>query len=75
MAQVLKPSELKIVTKDGELEITLKLDINININQSDVSVKTEASNAKTKDVKPSIDEKTNWEIPDFGPSPKLKFGK
>lgn len=74
MAQVLKPSEVKIITKDGEIEITLKLDINININQNDIVVKSEGTVTKVKEEKKSED-KANWEIPDFGPSPKLKFGK
>ena len=65
MAQVLKPSEVKIITKDGELEITLKLDIN---------VKSEGTVTNVKEEKKAED-KANWEIPDFGPSPKLKFGK
>lgn len=74
MAQVLKPSEVKIITKDGELEITLKLDINININQSDIVVKSEGTVTQVKEEK-KLEDKANWEIPDFGPSPKLKFGK
>jgi hypothetical protein len=74
VAQVHKPSELKIVTKDGELEISIKLDINVNINQSDIVVKADAVATKIKENK-ELEEKANWEIPDFGPSPKLKFGK
>jgi hypothetical protein len=74
VAQVLKPSELKIVTKDGELEISIKLDINVNINQGDIVVKSDVIATKTKEVK-ELEEKANWEIPDFSPSPKLKFGK
>jgi hypothetical protein len=74
VAQVLKPSEVKIITKDGELEITLKLDINININQSDIVVKSEGTVTKVKE-ETKLEDKANWEIPDFGPSPKLKFGK
>jgi len=34
MAQLLKPQNVKVVTKDGELIISLQLDININLNQS-----------------------------------------
>ena len=30
MAQLLKPQNVKIVTKDGEIVISLQLDININ---------------------------------------------
>ena len=77
MAQLLKPSDVKIITKDGELEITLKLEININVNQSDIVVKNLSSDSRSSENKlqSNKDSNVSFEIPDFGPSPKLKFGK
>ena len=37
MAQLLKPQNVKIVTKDGEIVISLQLDININLNHDNIS--------------------------------------
>lgn len=74
MAQLVKPSEVQIITKDGELQINVKLDININLNQGDLS-NLDISKVKIAPEQIETIQKTDWAIPDFGPSPKLKFGK
>ena len=75
MAQLLKPQNVKIVTKDGEIVISLQLDININLNQSgSFDVNTSAS-AVTTDVKKKTDDDVRWEIPEFKTTEKIKFGK
>jgi hypothetical protein len=68
MPQLIKPStKVRIVPKDGELEITL----NININ---VDGKMTAS-ADNGDVFLEEEEKAPHIIPDFGSGSKLNFGK
>lgn len=75
MAQLLKPQNVKVVTKDGEVVISLQLDININLNQSGtIDVTGSASNVATN-LKKQEDDKTVWEIPDFKTIEKIKFGK
>lgn len=76
MAQLIKPQNVKVISKDGELFISLQLDININLNQTGtLSVSDQPlsgqSNAKTK----KDDDDVAWAIPDFIPSEKIKFGK
>jgi len=76
MAQLLKPGDVKIVTKDGEITLKLQIDLNINLNQTgSISVTSDnKETTKAVDVANKEDE-TAWTIPDFGPTTKIKFGK
>lgn len=75
MANLIKPGDVKVVTKNNEifvnisLELSIKLDgnvTNLNLNQD---VLAQATQQKKQ-------EETNWEIPDFSSSVgKLDFGK
>lgn len=68
MPQLIKPStKVKIVPKDGEIEITLNININV-----DGKVSASADNA---DVAIDQEEKAPLMIPDFFSGQKLDFGK
>ena len=76
MAQLIKPQNVKVVTKDGEILISLQLDININLNQTGVLSIEDNSIVKQVSTKPKNDEDdVAWSIPDFKPTEKIKFGK
>lgn len=75
MVQLIKPSEVKVVTKDGECKISLTIDLNINLNTAGVSVGAQVSKLDSPQQQEKEKEKTHWEIPDFGAMPKLNFGK
>lgn len=60
----------KVVTKDGEIVVHLVIDFNVNVNASGCAVTTKASGKEKIE-----DEEPNWEVPTFGPAPKVKFGK
>lgn len=75
MAQLLKPQNVKVVTKDGELIISLQLDININLNQSGTFDVNTFGSAVPAEVKKKTDDDVKWEIPDFNTTEKIKFGK
>lgn len=77
MAQLLKPQNVKIVTRDGELVVSIQLDININLNQTgSIDVNNVVANAVSPNtVKKQEEDKIPWEIPDFGGTEKIKFGK
>jgi hypothetical protein len=69
MPRLIKPAtKIKVVPKDGELEITLNININVDgkltasSDEADVSVGEE-------------EEKTPHIIPDFFSAKKLEFGK
>ena len=75
MAQLIKPQNVKIITKDGELLISLQLDININLNQSGNFVLSEPNSSPTVEEKKKEEDAMQWAIPDFKPLEKIKFGK
>jgi len=76
MAQLIKPQNVKVVTKDGELFISLQLDININLNQSGTIAVADQTISGQSNLKAKKDEDdVAWAIPDFKPTEKIKFGK
>jgi hypothetical protein len=74
MAQLIKPQEVKVITKDGQLEVFISLELNINLNQNGLDVTAQAKEVKTIN-RPKEEENTAWAIPDFTSSPKINFGK
>ncbi len=76
MPQLIRPQEVKVLTQNGEVRVSIMLDLNINLNASggfDVT-------ATARDNPPQVEqqrvkEDTQWAIPDFGASPKINFGK
>ena len=72
MAQLIKASDVKVVTKDGECKLSISIDLNINLNTLGVTVGTQSNRIESQDVKK---ETTAWEIPDFTQQPKVNFGK
>jgi len=78
MAQLITPNTVKVVSQNGEVTISLKLDLNINLNQNGgiASIDaTDTGNEITKKIIKKSDDDVQWEIPDFGPSKKINFGK
>lgn len=74
MPQLIRPQEVKVITKDGEIQVSLVIDLNINLSGG-VEIASITAQEK-KDVKsPQKSEDTHWAIPDFGPAPKIQFGK
>lgn len=75
MGQLIRPSDVKIITKDGELKVSITLDLNINMNGSvEVAANTISSISKKETLVDNIDDKVSWAIPDFA-SEKINFGK
>jgi hypothetical protein len=73
MPKLIKPNDVKIITKDGELKVLITLDLNINLTNLLEGVSLPQQNEK-KDSKTDLDEKVTWAIPDFS-SEKIDFGK
>lgn len=73
MVQLIKPVQVKTISKEGELNITITLDLNINLSNSGISVVASAVEAKKIEKE---EDKVDWAIPDFSSSKdKLNFGK
>ncbi len=72
LIRTLKP-ETKVITKDGEIQVSITLDLNINLTTNGgVEVTAQAKQVEQIETKK---EETQWAIPDFGPSPRISFGK
>lgn len=77
MASLIKPGSLKVVSKDGEVQVSLTIDLNVNINSNEnffsnnKTLENNSSNEGSKEKKDKFD----WAIPDFEEAPKLDFGK
>lgn len=72
MPQLIKPNEVKVVTKDGECQVSIVLELNINLNGDGVAVSAQSIKQKEK---PEKSDNFAWEVPDFEASPKIQFGK
>lgn len=71
MPQLIKPNEVKVVTKDGECQVSIVLELNINLNGDGVAVSAQSIKQKEKEKSDPF----AWEVPDFEASPKIQFGK
>ena len=71
MANRISPQSVKVITQDGEVHVLITLELNINLNSNEIQ--TVASSEKTEIKKEK--ESDIWELPDFGNSPKINFGK
>lgn len=74
MPQLIKPNDVRIVTKDGEVKISISLDLNINMGEISGGVNILKSDVESKTTKKEED-KIQWAIPDFAPAEKINFGK
>lgn len=75
MPQLIKPNDVKVLTKDGEVKISISLDLNINLNENKTNIKlNDIEINNTSDINKN-DEKTIWQIPDFSSGEKINFGK
>jgi hypothetical protein len=74
MPQLIKPGDVKIITKDGEVKISISLDLNINMGEISSGVGILKSNIEEK-INKKEEDKVQWAIPDFAPTEKINFGK
>jgi len=74
MPQLIKPGDVKIITKDGEVKISISLDLNINMGEISSGAGILKSNIEEK-INKKEEDKVQWAIPDFAPTEKINFGK
>jgi hypothetical protein len=75
MAQLIKPGDVKVITKDGQITVQLQIDLNINLNQTGSVTVSSDGQIKSNSKNEQVEEDTAWAIPDFGNTKKIKFGK
>jgi len=73
LPQLIKPNEVKVITKDGECQVSIVLELNINLNSEGVAAVSAQSIKQV--VEKTKESEFPWEVPDFEASPKIKFGK
>lgn len=73
MPQLIRPGDVKVVTKDGECLVNIQLELTIKLDGNGLSVGSVQALA-TPDT-PQKKEEVAWQIPNFGGGPKLKFGQ
>jgi len=75
MVNLIKPNQTKIITKEGECQVSITLDLNINLNSDGLVLGVSSAEAKAKKKQQEEDDEVNWAIPDFGGGSKINFGK
>ena len=71
MPSLIKPGTVRVLTQDGEVQVSITLELNINLNTEGVLQVSGQSMVKKEVEKESVE----WAIPDFNESPKIDFGK
>ena len=70
MGELIRPTRVNIITKEGECKLEIVIDLNINLNANGGVVGSTQSKEDEKE-----EEKTMWAIPTFKSKDKVKFGK
>jgi hypothetical protein len=75
MAQLIKPGDIKVVTKNNEILVNIALELNIKLDGSVTNLNVGVSDVPISALQKKEEDKVNWAIPDFSSSNKIKFGK
>jgi hypothetical protein len=73
MGDLIRPTKVHVITKEGECKLNITIDLNINLNTGTVDF--QSAKATKIEQQPEEDEKTVWAIPTFKSEDKVKFGK
>lgn len=74
MGDLIRPTKVHVITKEGECQLNITIDLNINLNTGTVDVQSTKTN-KIIEKEKEEDDKTIWAIPSFKSEDKVKFGK
>lgn len=79
MPNLIRPGSTKVITQDGEVQISITLDLNVNLNSDGLQISANATQGSSGDgKKKNDDDEVSWAIPDFSSGKKgnkVKFGK
>jgi predicted transcriptional regulator len=75
MGNLIRPTQVHLVTKEGECQLNITIDLNINLNNGTVDFQSSRANKIEKIDEENDDDKTVWAIPTFKSEDKVKFGK
>lgn len=72
MVQLVRGTKVKVIPKEGELEVTLNININID---GEVTASSDEAHVRTIKKEPEKEEEVERLIPNFTSGVKLNFGK
>lgn len=82
MVQYIDAQKTQVITKNGECEININLTLNINLTNEGLNLSMGSassnlvkSNQQIETNNQKIDDKVEWEIPDFTDNGTVTFGK
>jgi hypothetical protein len=81
MAVLIDPSNVKVISQNGQVTLALQIELNINLNSTVTQTENPSpannfrhSATPVKNFQQE-EEKTEWLVPDFKSIEKVKFGK
>ncbi len=74
MGDLIRPTKVHVITKEGECKLDITIDLNINLTTGGIDFQS-AKASKIEKLEEKDDEKTVWAIPTFKSEDKVKFGK
>jgi hypothetical protein len=75
MANLIKPGDIKVVTKNNELFVNISLELNIKLDGNVTNLNLNSDVVQQQAFQKKEEEKVKWEVPDFSSGNKLNFGK
>ena len=73
MPELIRPTKVNVVTKEGECQLNITIDLNINLNTGVVDINSTKADKIEKEQEE--EDKTIWAIPNFKSGDKVRFGK
>lgn len=73
MGNLIRPTKVHVITKEGECQLSITIDLNINLNTGIVDLKQREATEVVQEKE--SEEKPLWAIPTFSSENKVKFGK
>ena len=75
MANLIKPGDIKVVTKNNELFVNISLELSIKLDGNVTNLNLNSDVVQQQAFQKKEEEKVKWEVPDFSSGNKLNFGK
>lgn len=75
MGDLIRPTKVHVITKEGECQLHITIDLNINLNTGVVDGQVSKATKVDQPTEEKEEEKTVWAIPTFKSEDKVKFGK
>ena len=73
MPNLIRPAVTHVITKDGEVQVSITIDLNLNLTTGGII--TASADVEATPLPKKKEEEDLWEIPSFKSGGKLKFGK